>query len=536
MRRAANTKPASFVVAHLRGRRELLAVVALTLFAAALRLWALDSIPPGLHGDEALTGLDALRVQSDGWIGPYTGSGLGQPTGPLYWAAFTLELTGDGVYALRFSMALLGIMAIPIGYLAFREMLGKPVAMIATTLLAAMQWHLLYSRTGFMVISWPLIELAVLGLLFAALRLRHMRLFVLAGVALGAGIYTYNVYPIFVIAVGLWAVLLILQARSAWQPLALRFAVLFGCAFLVALPLLEYAADGKNDYFSHHRQSSVLRSAAYESADLSERIEILLEEAGNWLEGMTFEARPDGGDGAGARPMLDPLTVALVAGGLLVSVRKIRLPAYQLLGLMLAVLPIAAIISIDGSYRRTLGLAPAVAVLAALPLASIWERAEDQAKTRQRMLRAAVAVTVIAVAAINIQAYFVDVGPSENARFTFATEMAEAAKYMNKEAGDAHVYLYSGRWGFNYETRLYLAPEAKGEDRSKEFGESQGFDVDRSQSSLIMLLSPYTEQIDDVRQLYPDGRAFEKHDGDRTLFIAFHVPPLADAADDTGRK
>jgi len=51
-----------------------------------------------------------------------------------------------------------------------------------------------------------------------------------------------------------------------------------------------------------------------------------------------------------------------------------------------------------------------------------------------------------------------------------------------------------------------------------------------------MLLSPYTEQIDDVRQLYPDGRAFEKHDGDRTLFIAFHVPPLADAADDTGRK
>src|SRR5687768_12446094 len=144
-------------------------VLGLTLLAAAVRIWRLDAVPPGLHGDEALTGLDALRIQREGWIGPYVGSALGQPTGPLYWTALVLRVFGDGVFNVRLAMALVGIATVPVAYFAVRQMFDRQVAVIAAALLAVMTWHLAFSRTAFMVISWPLMELVVIGLLFAAL-------------------------------------------------------------------------------------------------------------------------------------------------------------------------------------------------------------------------------------------------------------------------------------------------------------------------------------------------------------------------------
>ena len=74
-----------------RYRWEILLVVLCTGVAAFLRVYRLAELPPGLHGDEALTGLDALRILDEGWIGPYVGSALGQPTGPLYFTAFLLR-------------------------------------------------------------------------------------------------------------------------------------------------------------------------------------------------------------------------------------------------------------------------------------------------------------------------------------------------------------------------------------------------------------------------------------------------------------
>ena len=81
-----------------RNRYELLFVAALTGVAAFLRIYNLAGLPQGLHGDEAVTGLDALRVMREGWIGPYVGSALGQPAGPLYFTAFIFMLSDDTLF------------------------------------------------------------------------------------------------------------------------------------------------------------------------------------------------------------------------------------------------------------------------------------------------------------------------------------------------------------------------------------------------------------------------------------------------------
>jgi len=60
------------------------------------------------------------------------------------------------VFILRLAFALLGIATVGVSYLAFRVMFDRPVAVIATLLLAFSAWHVHFSRLAFPAIAWPL--------------------------------------------------------------------------------------------------------------------------------------------------------------------------------------------------------------------------------------------------------------------------------------------------------------------------------------------------------------------------------------------
>ncbi|MDP2661411.1 MAG: hypothetical protein Q8R28_11855 [Dehalococcoidia bacterium] len=125
---------------------EALLLLVVVLVAAVLRLYGLDDIPPGLHGDEALTGLDAQTILNEGWIGPYTGHALGQPTGPLLWTALVFKLFGTSIFTLRASMAVLAVLTVPAADLFFRTAFNPRVALIGASLLTLSYWRLRYSR------------------------------------------------------------------------------------------------------------------------------------------------------------------------------------------------------------------------------------------------------------------------------------------------------------------------------------------------------------------------------------------------------
>src|SRR4028119_1110601 len=89
----------------LRKLLPLLLVVALATF---LRFYKLSDLPLGLHGDEAVSGLEARRILQQGSIGPYSHLALGQPSGPLYLFTIPLKLFGNTIFALRALTALVG--------------------------------------------------------------------------------------------------------------------------------------------------------------------------------------------------------------------------------------------------------------------------------------------------------------------------------------------------------------------------------------------------------------------------------------------
>jgi 4-amino-4-deoxy-L-arabinose transferase-like glycosyltransferase len=516
------------LLAVLVRHRDLVAVAGITAVAAVLRLWALDTVPPGLHGDEGWTGIDARRVLSEGWIGPYVTSALGQPAGPLYWVAGVLKVTGDSVYAVRFSLALLGIATIPLTYVATRLMFDRTTGFIAALLLAFLAWHIHFSRIAFMVISWPLLEMMATALLFAALKGQNKTMyFAMAGAVLGLGVYSYNAYPLFVIAVGIFLVAALFHSKVTLTKRVSHYAILGLCAAIVALPMLLYVVDPDKDYFAHHRAFSYLGRDEFEGASVSEKADLLVDRWANWVKGMTMEAQPDGADAAGAVPILHWSTTVLFLAGIAFCLWNAKKLESQYLLLMLLVIPIATVVTIGGGFRRTLGIAPYVAIIAAIPLAKAWLRAGTFNPLLRGATRLSIAAVLLTVMGFNYIQYFEKTAESSAMRSVFPVEITRASEYVAELPGEPYVYFFSDRWSYNYETRRYLASGLDGEDRSQKFGKRQDFDFDRRRDSVVVLLAPYLGRLEALKQMHPNGVEYHGRYDDRTIFIGYYLPAEA---------
>ena len=93
-------------------------------WALVLRFYDLPYSPNGMHGDEAVAGLEAQRIVDDGEIGPYSPPAAGQPAGPLYLFAIPVAILGHTLLAVRFVPAVIGSLTIPLLYVVARRSLG----------------------------------------------------------------------------------------------------------------------------------------------------------------------------------------------------------------------------------------------------------------------------------------------------------------------------------------------------------------------------------------------------------------------------
>jgi 4-amino-4-deoxy-L-arabinose transferase-like glycosyltransferase len=508
-------------------------VIAVTAVAAVLRIYKLMEYPYGFHGDEGLTGFDAENILNNGWVGPYLASSLGYPAGYAYWTAFVVWMVGNDDWGVRFSSALLGTLTIPVAYMAFRVMFGYRVAVLASIFFAFSAWHMLYSRVAFLPVAWPFIEVAVMLALFMGVRSRRWYWYLAAGVLAGAGVYSYGSYPIFLAAVGIFLVWLGIYGYrlKGWRPYVQHMGVFALGFYLTALSMIQYIRSPGNNYFSRVRSLSLRETPQWKEASRAEQIDILWDSAWDWIEKMVWKGVPDGVDGAGWGVMLDPFTVALAAAGIVMLIAGWRRMANVFTLLVLFVVPWGAILTLDGSYRRALGMLPALVIAMALPLARVWEWSEEQQEWFRRIAGGVfVVVAVAAVCVTNTRYFFDTLTVSPPARFAYVQELAAASRYINETDPDL-VYLLSGRWSYRYETRRFIAPDYPGEDRSSQFSPGRQVDLnaDRSKDVLFIFIGDYAQYLQNVQAAYPEGIPYNGvHDG-RLMFVAYFVPKHPDA-------
>ena len=508
-------------------RWELLAVAIFTGIAAFLRVYRLADLPPGLHGDEALTGLDALRIVDEGWIGPYVGSALGQPTGPLYFTALIFKLSHASLFTVRLSMAILGVATVPLAYLLFRVGFGRWLALFAMAAITFSFWHLHFSRTAFMVISMPLIvSLAALGVLWA-MRSASRWPWLLAGLVLGAGVYSYNGYLMFLAAVAvLLAVHLALHRGRRGEQL-LRYALLGGGFVLVALPLIQFVVRSPDFYFSHARQVSLLRDPQIaEAGNVFEKIDFVAERGWRAVTLLFRHAEIDGVDATGGRGALHPILAILAYIGLAISLARWRSPPHLLAALAVLAGMSAVVITtaFGGDMRRSLVAIPfvyALAGVAAVEIVLISRRFLGD--TGHRAAVVGIAASLVAVIAWNSWYYFGDFVQRDHTQWVFANDFVESLEAAHSFTDPGMIYFYSGRWSFNYEPRRFLYPQSPGIDRSKEFGK---FSMDRFDSGPVtyVLIPPYEQELDRLRRINPGGVEVRELDESGAIrFAVYHL-------------
>nr|MBC8255409.1 glycosyltransferase family 39 protein [Ardenticatenia bacterium] len=185
--------------------RRFLIMAGVLLLGAALRLFALDQVPPGLSHDEAYIGVTALEVwllgRRDIFFQIYNGI---EPL-IVYWQAIYLRLFGITPVAMRLVNVTAGLLTIALTYAITHRLLvtsEQPLARWGATLAALgvslSFWAIFVSRLALRSVTLPLLEIPALYCLWRGLiadsRIspgRRWAWYALGGAWLGAAMYTY---------------------------------------------------------------------------------------------------------------------------------------------------------------------------------------------------------------------------------------------------------------------------------------------------------------------------------------------------------
>ncbi len=333
------------------------------LLAAALRLIALDHIPPGLFYDEAANGVDALRVLAGAHPVFFTGNQGREPL-LIYLQAATFALIGPSPLALHIPTAMIGILTVAVTYATFRAFFGQHVGLIAAFLLAVSYWHLSLSRLAFRAVAFPLFATLAAFWCWKGLHTGRARYFAISGIFLGLGIYTYIPSRLAPILFGAWVLCFLIV--PAWRNQACKLrpgaGLLRGIAIGAVLFAVTVLPIGR--YFYHHPADFISRINAEREAQPNVST---LDGFVASLRALAVAGDPNPRHNLPGRPFLDPWVTVAATLGIVVATRRWRDGASLfVLGWSVAMLAPAALSQEPWHALRLVGELPFVFGLAAL--------------------------------------------------------------------------------------------------------------------------------------------------------------------------
>lgn len=173
--------------------RHHLILLAILLLAAFFRFYRLDSLPAEMGSDQAEKLFDVYDVLERDLRPIFFPRNTGREAAQFYLTAGIIKLTGLplGFLPLKLGTALVGLFAVPWVYLLARELYGRAVAYLTTTLFALSAWHVVISRLGLRFPFTPAFATATLYYFFRALKHNRRNDWLAAGLFLGVGLHTY---------------------------------------------------------------------------------------------------------------------------------------------------------------------------------------------------------------------------------------------------------------------------------------------------------------------------------------------------------
>ncbi len=527
-----------------RTRSDWIPTLILVLVAAALRLTLLTE-HPGIFGDEGERGMEARHIL-EGARPPATGYGWwGVPNVYFYFVAGFLRLAGDGLFGLRLSSAVSGVVAVFFVARTGRLLWGSRAGLVAGALMAVSPVALQFSRLA--EESAPMGALWAAGFFFVFRMLRHglPRDAALAGLFLGGSLYFYAAARLLLLIVPILAVgLLVARPRSGTPRLVALLVVSFGLTFL---PLGLTSWKQRDAFFGRYQETSIFspqnRPIVFGEAGLaygeSWRDETVVESVTrhpwSWARVLVHQVRATievfyrRGEptvfyqpGVHLGSILSPLVAAMALLGLAWGLRNLGDECFAVLSLWFWGGLLGAILTINTpSVQRLAGAWPALMLFPAALLDHVATRTSAAGARRLSALVLAALVGTIAV--LDTREYFV----SYRALSPYGESTAQA-RYVAALGASYKVYqlgidgVRSGDVFFGYGPTRFLAKGVAGVDVGAL--PSRLPIVDENGKNVAFLIYPSNAVfLPMIRLFYPGGKEEVVSDGVATRFTAYRI-------------
>ena len=243
--------------------RKLFLLFLVLVVASFFRLHNLDSIPSGLYHDEAINGNDALSEPGKLF---YSGNN-GREGLFINLLALSFSIFGISVYSLRLVSALAGILTVLGTFLFAKEILllkytpkkAEFIALLSSFFLALSFWHINFSRIGFRAGLMTLLLVFSFYFITKGFKSKKNVYLIVAGIIFGLGFYTYTIFRLAVLLLGLILALwwIIYKTQKQQKKFFSSCAILLSSIFASALPIGIYFLQNPKDFMGRAGEVSI---------------------------------------------------------------------------------------------------------------------------------------------------------------------------------------------------------------------------------------------------------------------------------------
>jgi 4-amino-4-deoxy-L-arabinose transferase-like glycosyltransferase len=437
-----------------RAAWEIAVLLCIMGLAFVLQGYHVAEIPPGFHGDEGESGMQALQLLH-GEAGSLISVGWYHlPMLSFAWHAISMRIFGETVFGLRMSSVIAGTLTLIPLYFLTRLLFNRTTAFLAVFFLAVSHPFIALNRLGINYTQTTLFEVTTFYFLFRGLRTKKWWDFAACGLFMGIGLYLYYASRLVPFIVLGFLVCICVSDRGLLREHWRGIAILWLAALLVFAPIGVYFVQHPWHFMSRTSFVFVLGSQGWADAPYPRENAVLtlLGQAARVLPLFNY-----GGDTSGQYgylgPMLDFVTSILFVLGLGYAFARALRPRYFFILIwFFATIIAGGILTLPAPFvPRLVGMLPVVALFAAVAGSAtldVLREAWVDNKATRAILGALVALTLGVACFLNYDIYFNDYLPTVQG-WAMREPATAIARYVRSLGDDYEFYLLG-------EPRLYV--------------------------------------------------------------------------------
>ncbi|MDQ5943370.1 MAG: hypothetical protein QG675_138 [Patescibacteria group bacterium] len=334
------------------------------VLAVIFRFYQLNTLPPGLHPDEAANGLDIFRILENQDIRVIYNTNGPRESLFFFFQAFFVKILGNTILALRMAPAIFGVLAVVFVYLYTKDWFGRRTALLASFIMAVNPWVVTISRDGFRASMVPLMIALVAFFAGRAYKTQKTWYFVAASAAFALGFYTYTAFFMFGLVV-LGGILYLLLLRRKWVISNIKQILISIGVFLILIAPLGFTIITQpGDSAARAGGTSFLNP----SLNGGNPAMTLLESTGKTLMQYSYYGDENSRHNLPGIPYLNTFISIMLLLGLLVCFSRFKRVKYAAVIGMFFAMMLPAILTAEGLPHglRSIGTAASVFTIAAV--------------------------------------------------------------------------------------------------------------------------------------------------------------------------